>query len=91
MYRTYLRKSFEITGNVVFLNYGEQSRILCNECFPEEFEELKQHYHTVENHPIFLSDEFDYTPTCDIYLDTIDVNLIEYNKPRKKVSLNVSL
>ncbi|KKM83440.1 hypothetical protein LCGC14_1309480, partial [marine sediment metagenome] len=49
MYRTYLRKSFEITGNVVFLNYGEQSRILCNECFPEEFEELKQHYHTVEN------------------------------------------
>ena len=82
MYRTYLRKSFEITGNGLFLNYGEQSRILCNECFPEEFEELKQHYHTVENHPIFLSDEFDYTPTCDICSSTLDVNLIEYNKPK---------
>lgn len=66
------RKTYEVTG------YACDGQIYCPRCFEDVKYSISVEHHIDQISPVFLSEEWDYQPTCDICNEPIDVTVIDY-------------
>ena len=55
--KSYLYKSYDILGYVVFIDYGRTHHVLCNNCYKELIEDLRRRERVTEENPIFVDSE----------------------------------
>jgi len=69
--------NFENTGYILDISGGESYIIVCYGCYEEKITFLRDEQDITSEDPIFLGDEYESIPVCEVCNDEIGVTLIE--------------
>lgn len=73
------RKSYEVTGIVVYIDGGKSYFLYCKQCYDDLINDIRKKHGLTRDVPIFLSSEFDYEPVCEQCKEIIDCEVIDYD------------
>ena len=67
------RKSYEVTGMVVYIDGGKSYFVWCKNCYDKNIDDVRKKHGLTRDSPIFYGSEVDYKMTCEDCKETIDV------------------
>ncbi len=69
--KSYLYKSYDILGYVIFIDYGRNYHVLCNTCYKNSIVDIRRRERVTEENPIFVDSEGEHN--CEECHQTISV------------------